>query len=251
MIQAVSSAMALQQRVPRKSKLSDGVHWRTPFIGGASNGVIRDEPQAFLLEMNANEVLRQHFYQVDQFQIFVSGSGRMGKTTDPLSPITVHYSDHHTGYGPITAGPQGYGYFTLRVQHDGGATYIGEPGYREMLKPSRKRHFTAQILLSITPVLAELKETVIESLTETGDDGLGACLMRMGPSAKATGPNPLDGGGQYYLVLSGSLEHAQKSYGPWSLVFVDSTEAPFDVQAGSKGLEVVVLMFPKRHPDTA
>lgn len=245
MIQAVSGAVALQRRAPRKSKLSDSVHWRTPFIGGGSSGAIKDEPQAFLLEMNANEVLRQHFHQVNQFQIFVSGSGSMGRTTESLPPIVVHYSDHHTGYGPITAGPQGYGYFTLRAQHDGGATYIGEPGYRDMLKPSRKRHFTVPVVLSIAPVLAERRETTIEALTETGDDGLGACLMRLGPSGQATGPDPRDGGGQYYLILNGSLEHEQKSYGPWSLVHVGATEGPFKVQAGSKGLEVMALMFPR------
>jgi hypothetical protein len=245
MIQAISSDVALQKRIARKSKLSDEMHWRTPFIGSGSSGAIRDEPQAFLLEMNANEVLRQHFHQVNQFQIFVSGSGSMGRTTDPLAPIVVHYSDHHTGYGPITAGPQGYGYFTLRAQTDAGATYIGEPGYREMLKPSRKRHFTVPLVLSIAPVLAERRETVIESLTETGDDGLGACLLRMGPSARTLGPDPREGGGQYYLVLNGSLEHEQKSYGPWSLMFVDAAEEPFGVKAGSKGLEIAILMFPK------
>ncbi|MDP2322889.1 MAG: hypothetical protein Q8N51_02545 [Gammaproteobacteria bacterium] len=245
MIQAVSGAMALQRRASRKSKLSDSVHWRTPFIGGGSSGEIRNEPQAFLLEMNANEVLRQHFHQVDQFQIFVSGSGRMGRTADALAPIVVHYSDHHTGYGPIAAGPQGYGYFTLRAQHDGGATYIGEPGYRDRLKPSRKRHFTVPVVLSIAPVLAECSETTTEILTETGDDGLGASLLRMGPSGRATGPDPRESGGQYYLVLNGSLEYGHETYGPWSLVFVGATEPPFSVQAGSAGLEVLVLTFPK------
>jgi len=245
MIQAVSGTEALQRRAPRKSKLSDSVHWRTPFIGGGSSGEIRNEPQAFLLEMNANEVLRQHFHQVDQFQIFVSGSGRMGRTADALAPIVVHYSDHHTGYGPIAAGPQGYGYFTLRAQHDGGATYIGEPGYRDRLKPSRKRHFTVPVVLSIAPVLAEWRETAIETLAEPGDDGLGASLLRMGPSGCATGPDPRDSGGQYYLVLNGSLEHGQQIYGPWSLVFVGAAEPLFSVRAGGAGLEVLVLTFPR------
>lgn len=245
MIQAVSGEIALQRRARRKSKLSDEVHWRTPFIGGASSGETRNEPQAFLLEMNANEVLRQHFHQVDQFQIFVSGSGRMGRTPEPLVPIVVHYSDHHTGYGPIAAGPQGYGYFTLRAQHDGGATYIGEPGYRDRIKPSRKRHFTAPVTLSIAPVLGERRDISVEALTEAGDDGLGACLMRLGPSGLTCGPDPRAGGGQYYLVLNGSLKYEGVHYGPWSLVFVGNAEPPFELRAGNAGLEVLALAFPR------
>jgi len=246
MIQAVSGAEALLRRAQRKSKLSDSEHWRTSFIGGGSSGQIKNEPQAFLLEMNANEVLRQHFHQVDQFQIFVSGSGRMGRTADALPPIAVHYSDHHTGYGPIAAGPQGYGYFTLRAQHDGGATYIGEPGYRDRLKPSPKRHFTVPVVLSIAPVLAERRETAVEALAESGADGLGASLLRLGPAGKVTGPDPCESGGQYYLVLNGGLEYEGETYGPWSLVFVGHSEPPLEVQAGAAGLEVLVLSFARK-----
>jgi len=219
MIQLASSAVALKRRVPRKSKLSDGMHWRTPFIGGASGGSILDEPQAFLLEMNADEVLREHFHQVDQFQIFVSGSGSLGRTTGPLAPVTVHYSDHHTGYGPIKAGPQGYGYFTLRAQHDGGATYIGEPGYRDRLKASPRRHFTVPVVLSIAPVLAGRTEPAAEALVEPAADGLGATLLRLGPAGRISGPDPREGGGQYYLVLNGSLEHEGRAtvHGHWCL----------------------------------
>ena len=245
MIQAVSSVVALQRRAPRHSKLSDSVHWRTPFIGGASSGEIKNEPQAFLLEMNANEVLRQHFHQVDQFQVFVSGSGRMGRTMEVQAPIVVHYSDHHTGYGPIIAGPQGYAYFTLRAQHDGGATYIGEPGYRDRLKPSRKRHFTVPVVLSIAPVLAERREAVVQLLAEPEDDGLGASLIRLGPGGRATGPDPRGCGGQYFLVLNGDLESGKQGYGPWSLLFVTSTEPALELQAGGSGLELLVLTFPR------
>ena len=175
MVQAITGERALKGRRIIKSGGTGGEHWRTDFLGKRSDGEIRDhQPQAFLIEMQANEVIVPHFHEVDQFQVFVSGSGSLGRDRDAAQPLTVHYADHHTGYGPINAGPQGYSYFTLRARSDSGAVYLHQPGYREKLKPSRKRHGTASgLTLSTEPVLLERKEAAIERLLQDldGADG--------------------------------------------------------------------------------
>ena len=249
MIQAMTGAQALQARRIVKSRGTGEEHWRTDFIGLRSDGRLKNEPQAFLIEMSPNETIVPHFHEVDQFQVFVAGGGGLGRNNKVAHPIAVHYADHHTGYGPINAGPQGFSYFTLRAKTDPGAVYLHQPGYREKLKPSKKRHRLAHdITLSTEPVLQSRRELALERLLEVEDgaDGLGAFLLRMGPDMRTAGPDPRGTGGQYYLVANGSLECGGASYPAWSTLFIGSTEAPLDVIAGPKGLEALILQYPRR-----
>src|SRR5689334_4187370 len=194
MVQAIASEVALKARRAVKSKGTGEEHWRTDFLGKQGDGTVHElEPQAFLIEMSANEVIVPHFHAVDQFQIFTSGSGSIGRGKDAYQPLAVHYADHHTGYGPINAGPHGYSYFTLRAKSDAGAVYLHNPGYREKLKPSKKRHgVAAGITLSTEPVLMDRKDVSVEphmQALSTGD-GLGVSLIRMGPGTTYAGPDP-------------------------------------------------------------
>ncbi|MCE2945657.1 MAG: hypothetical protein ACK515_20720 [bacterium] len=250
MIHGTVGTQAMQGRRLVKSSGSEEVHWRTDFLGQPSSGEIKCTPQAFLIEMTPGEVILPHFHEVDQFQVFVAGGGGVGRTNDVVAPIAVHYADRYTGYGPINAGPQGYSYFTLRARSDAGAVYLHKPGYREKLKPSRKRHHLAPITLSTEPVLFSRTENSLETLIEASDthDGLAAFVLRMGPSARLSGPDPRGTGGQYYLVLNGSLERDGVSYPAWSTLFVDADEGPLDVNAGEKGLEVAILQFAHQDP---
>ena len=249
MVQAIAGTQALKGRRIIKSGGTGEEHWRTDFLGKRADGTIKDhQPQAFLIEMQADEVIVPHFHEVDQFQVFVSGSGSLGRNRDAAQPLTVHYADHHTGYGPINAGPHGYSYFTLRARSDSGAVYLHKPGYREKLKPSRKRHGTAPgLTLSTEPVLLARKAVAIEPLLQDldGTDGLGASLIRMGPGMTYTGPDPRAGGGQHFLVVNGSLELDAGSFPAWSTVFVPAGDAPLALRAGPNGLEALLLQFPR------
>src|SRR5258706_4586143 len=134
MVHAMTGTKALQGRRMIKSKGTGQEHWRTDFIGLPSDGEVKNQPQAFLIEMTPNETIVPHFHEVDQFQVFVAGGGGLGRNNDVAHPIAVHYADHHTGYGPINAGPQGFSYFTLRAKTDSGAIYLHHPGYRDKFK---------------------------------------------------------------------------------------------------------------------
>ncbi len=243
MIHAMTGTQAMPARRAVKSGTGEQ-HWRTDFLGQRSDGQIKDtQPQAFLIEMSANEVIVPHFHEVDQFQVFVAGGGGLGRNNDIANPITVHYADEYTGYGPINAGPNGYSYFTLRARSDSGAVYLHQPGYREKLKPSKKRHFAVNVTLSTEPVLMTRATVALEPLAEQDGDGPCAFILRAGAGMAATGPDPKDTGGQYYLVANGALEREGQSYPVWSTIFVDAGEAPLAVQAGPKGLETLILQF--------
>ena len=121
------------------------------------------------------------------------------------------------------------------------------PGYREALKPSAKRHGVADgIALSTQPVLLDLKEVKVERLMqELEGDGFGASMIRMGPGLSFTGPDPRVTGGQYYLVVNGSLELGNVQYSKWSTVFLTGEESPLEFKSGPKGLEALLLQFSK------
>ena len=105
----------------------------------------------------------------------------------------------------------------MRAKSDPGAHYLHTPGYREALKPSRKRHGTAAgITLSTEPVLMDRKDMKVEQLMPEfdGSDGLSTALLRMGPAVSHTGPDPNLTGGQYDLVVNGGMELATGSYSP-------------------------------------
>jgi len=248
MVQAVAGEQALQGRRAIKSRGTGEEHWRCDYLGKPGDGQLKNEPQAFLIEMSANEVIVPHFHEVDQFQVFVAGNGSLGRNKDGAAPLSVHYADHHTGYGPINAGPHGYSYFTLRAKSDPGAHYLHKPGYREALKPSAKRHGVASgITLSTEPVLMDRRELAVEPLIpDLASGGLDASLIRMGPGMSHTGPDPRATGGQYYLVLNGSLEFDMKNYSKWSTVFLTGEDAPLAFRSGPKGLEALLLQFSRQ-----
>lgn len=251
MIMAVAGAEALKRRREVKSGGTGEAHWRTDFMGQRGNGTMIAAPQAFLIEMSADEVIVPHFHEVNQFQVFVAGSGSIGRSAPVTNPVTVHYADHHTGYGPITAGPQGYSYFTLRAVTDPGAVYLHRPGYREKLRPSGRRHaLAAGIVLSTEPVLMNRTGVAIEHLMQelAGENAPAVQLIRMGPATQMTGPDPCGSGGQHWLILNGSLELDGASYAAWSTVFVAAGDAPLVFCSGPCGLEVIALAYPRHEP---
>jgi len=246
MVLAVNSEIAKQARSTGKGRSTGFPRWRTEFVGNRAENEVKDDPQAFLVELAPHAVIEAHFHQVDQFQIIVAGSGTLGRKAAPV--VALHYADHHTAYGPIKAGPFGLSFFTIRSKSDTGSTLVSAPNYRDFLKPTKKRYVLAeQIALSTAPVLQNRSEIAMENLLPDvdGSDGLGACMLRMGADMKARGPDPRLTGGQFVLVLNGSLEYKNAAYPVWSTVYAGPTDEALDIAAGDRGLEALVMNFPR------
>ncbi|MGO8140917.1 hypothetical protein AB9F34_33105, partial [Rhizobium leguminosarum] len=90
------------------------------WIGGRNVRVLAEH-----VDLNAHQKLDSHFHIVDQFQVFIAGSGTIGR--DEVRLVTVHYADHNTGYGPLIASEQGLSYLTLRSKTDAGLVYLTTP----------------------------------------------------------------------------------------------------------------------------
>jgi hypothetical protein len=243
MIYASNSEQALAGRFLSKSG-SGNEHYRTDFLGRKGDPRVKGKPQAYMLDMHADEVLPPHFHVIDQFQVFFRGSGTLGRNSDVVHPVGIHYADHHTGYGPITAGREGFSYFTLRPETDPGAVYLHKEGYRDKLEPSRKRHHLVHTRINAEPAVSHGGVAAESLIAKSANDDAGIIVLRMGADGRTRAPDPSASGGQYYLVLSGSLIHEDKAYPPLSVIFVDTSEPSFEVQAGEQGLEALVMEFP-------
>lgn len=221
-------------------KLFNGsLYARTNFIG--SDASHRDTPQALLVEQSANSTIPTHFHGINQYQVVVQGDGFLGKHA--IKPVVVHYANAYTAYGPIKAKEEGVFYFTLRAQSEPGAFFI--PEARPFQKPNKRRNLTVDVeVLNDTDDLLNLSEVMEIDLFEREDAGLAALYIRLGPGMSYSGLDPSSGGGQYYLVLSGSLIHEGKEYGKWSCIFIEPPEQSFRLTAGHTGIELLILQFP-------
>ena len=199
-------------------------------------------PQAFLVEQTSNWTLPTHFHVEHQFQVFVAGSGHIGKNL--LQPLTVHYSSPHTGYGPLISGDAGVSYLTLRAMSDVGAWYL--PEARESLLVRIKKQqahglpgsaVTAQQLLELTDLHQEV-------LIAMDSGGLAAWLVRLPPAAQLAAPLGQElGGGRFYVVTQGSLIANDEALPGLAVMFVAAAET-VDLVAGAAGLELMILQFP-------
>ena len=227
-------------------------HWGASYFGPrystAEMSAGRQSPQALMTQMAAHETILPHFHGVAQFQIFPSGAGVMGKTE--VRPLILQYKDHHSAYGPLIAGPHGLTFIALRNRiGDSAPVYLSKPGYKEKLKPSKRRNWISpHIALSTRPVLQFRKEVSWAPVFEPEKiitDELSAQLLRLGAGMSAMGPDPMAGGGYYIFVANGSLSTNGQSLPSGSLVFVEPAEAAYEIKAGGVGLEALVMQFAK------
>ena len=196
------------------------------------------DPQAYLLEHEAGNVIEPHFHTVDQFQLFVAGAGRLGR--HDVAPFEIHYTDAYSPYGPIVAGAAGVAFLTLRPRRDAGAHYM--PGARDKMVRRAGRNVTRQAVLDPIAVARLGDDTETVELESEHPDGLAMRLSRLGPSTVMSLPS--GGGGQYLVVASGSLMGDEAALAPLSCAFMPADASATEIHAGPTGAEVLVVRFP-------
>lgn len=239
MIWATTWQDALPSRSSRSNPQFTG--FRTDFLSSEKGG--RPAPQAFLVEQVPNWVLPVHFHHVHQFQLVTAGRGTIGRR--PLAPFAVHFTTPESAYGPITSGPKGLSYLTLRATPDEGAWYMPESRPR-MQKGLPKYQMTAEApVVSDENSLRERHEPAIEQLIAPNMEGAAAWLLRLPANHRVDLPRAPKSGGAYCVVATGSMVATNREYGPVSAIFA-AAEEEFGIAAGKQGLEVVVMQFPAK-----
>jgi hypothetical protein len=248
----IVTADSIAARAASRRKTGNG--WHTTFIGQNRNTLKPGEappaegalyPMAFLVEKEPGAVVRPHFHQADQFQVIVQGGGRLGR--HDIGTVSVHYTDAWSAYGPILAADEGVSWFTLRNTWDSGAKYM--PAARSELRAARAYH---QHRESATAPMAAWSSAELCKLSTVGQvteietaDGMASWRLRLPTAATATGPDPGNGGGQFWLVLAGSASCAGSALlPPKSCVFVGPEDAALSATAGPSGAELLCVQFP-------
>jgi hypothetical protein len=256
MIVTADSAAA---RVSNRRKTGNG--WNTAFIGKNKNTLNAGEvppdagviyPMAFLVEKDAGAIVRPHFHAADQFQVVTQGSGRLGR--HDIGTIAVHYTDAYSAYGPIVAAGEGVSWFTLRNTWDPGARYM--PAAREQLRAARatyRHRETTSAPMAAWDDVELSRLAAADCVTEMESaDGMGSWRFRLPASGTTLGPDPGKGGGQFWVVLSGSASCRGSALLPVeSVVFVGPEEAAVSVAAGSIGAELLCVQFPRLNTSRA
>ncbi len=244
---ATSAEAAVSSRHRYKDHEGHGA-WVTEYFGTepfADRSLPRPEPKvlnpvAFMVEEEPGATLNAHFHQANQFQLFVKGSGTLGRY--PVHPPSVHYADAFTPYGPIQAGAEGLAYLTLRNAWDDGPKYM--PQSHAVLNASRGSGIQTP-LTAIEGVGTASREqgATLKTILEPDGRGLGAWLSHA-PAGEAPQTPPATAGGQYWVVADGGMDLSGRDFAPLSCLFIGPGEAPPEALAGGGGVDLIVLQFP-------
>jgi hypothetical protein len=234
--------------------------WNTTFIGQNRNTLKEGDaepssdglyPMAFLVEKEAGAIVHPHFHQADQYQVVVQGSGRLG--LHEIASVAVHYTDAYSAYGPIVAAEEGVAWFTFRNAWDPGARYM--PEHRRQLREARAKYQHREATCGPLPPLtaaelAGLTDASGVAVIQPGKDGLGTWRYTLPANQVVTGPDPLSGGGQFWLVSAGSAAvEGGALLPPQSCVFVAPDDAAARLVAGPGGADLICMQFPKQARD--
>jgi hypothetical protein len=198
-------------------------------------------PQAHVaIQGGATAPIGTHFHGVDQFQVFVRGSGTVGR--HQVGQGTVHYADRHTVYGPLRAGPAGMAYLTLRSAHDTGASFM----------PASSRKL-AEVLEASDRSAGDRRNLAVDLQAPSGtgswvdlvahDDGLRISVSAPGPD-EAIKTILARRGGAYALVLAGSLVCDEGGGAPTGSLRWLPPGTGIEGHGGPAGARLVVLQFP-------
>lgn len=231
---AVSGRQAADNRIRKTLKNGTG-YFRSRYINQDNSGNA-EGPTCYLVEQDPSSVIPAHFHQANQFQVMVRGGGHLGKRE--IGAIIVHYTDAYTPYGPINSGEAGLHYFTLRDGFDPGARFMPEQRAELVRRHGHHRHVVSN---RIEPRETDARHV---ELVAAQDDGLEATLFHLDAGAPVPLCDPASGGGQFWLVVRGSLIHEGDAIDSYGCIHVAADEAQLPASAGDDGAEVILMQFP-------
>ncbi|HEY8357467.1 MAG TPA: hypothetical protein VIL30_08380 [Ramlibacter sp.] len=194
-------------------------------------------PTMFLVEQGPHSTLAPHFHRENEFQVVVQGGGKFG--AHDVHAVMVHYAGAYTGYGPIVAGDQGLSYFTIRSVFEQGAVFLPEGRDQMVRGPKRQMHSKCYLEAGDQELRARTA-TEVQPLFPPQPDGVAATriLLPPGGAGEAAGTGR---GGQFVMVIAGSLVYQQRTLTRWETVFLSPDEGPLPLQAGAGGADVLCL----------
>ncbi len=194
-------------------------------------------PAIFLVEQPPGSVLRTHFHTQNEFQVFVAGSGWMGKSE--VRPLVCHYASAYTGYGPITAGPEGLSYFTIRAVLETGAMFVPEDRDQMVRGPKSQFHIgplpVQQAPRSGPIELASANQDQVKIFSRHLAAGEFMETLKLGASVA-----------QFSFVCSGSIEVDGHEVQAWECACLTQGDPASRLVAGQNGADLLIMLIDKR-----
>lgn len=213
-----------------------------PPLAGDGQPALLGGPHFLQVRMSPGGTIRPHFHRMDQWQVVLRGSARVGK--QPLEPVSVVYTQSFTPYGPIVGGAEGLEFIDLHACNDWG----GDGGNGQSMPLRRDQLERRAGLIHAIKLESRASRphggkgyTTTALMEPTG--GVMAWRITAGGDQVCQGPHQRDGAGQWFIVLGGAakLSGVQLSLGLGFFVAADEAAPTF--VAGAAGLDLVVLQF--------
>jgi hypothetical protein len=220
--------------IPEARETPGGMIQVKQYIGSLTR--LHRGPQAFTSTFPPGYVIAPHFHRTDQVQLFVDGSASIGP--HPLDPVTLHYADGFTAYGPIVVGESGMTFFNLRARCDVGAHWM--PESRKQLERPAGRSLTVACRLSLDSDVASLR---LETLIDLCDDGL-AVYEAVARPGVALLDAVAGGNGRFQVVLAGSVVMDDTELAERAVAYVHAGERFPLRRAGADGVHLLEMQFP-------
>lgn len=202
-------------------------------------GVLAEGLHAYTVGLpDPDSIIPPHFHDVDQFQLVIEGRGRCGKQA--WKPGAFYYSDAYASYGPIVASDGGLVIFTLRAAAASGQYEM--PQSRHLIPgPAGKAKLGQFDIERSLP-----SEGVTQFELASRPDGVLVLGLQCAPGASLDNlPEPSSGGGQYIVVVNGSLIMEDRALPPFAVMFVSAGEDMPTFHAGPDGANIALFQFAK------
>ena len=198
-------------------------------------------PQAQRVDMPPDTVAGAHFHDVDQFTVYVGSPGALFQRK-PINQLLVHYTDAYSTYGPFSTSSHPMEYLTLRGRPS--KLRAAMPQDRDKLIHKGRRNIKIEVELEpsrrLAPGLSE-----IETLIAPQDDHLAAYCLRAGPNGIVESPDASASFGGYVCVFGGTVRVRDRTYGRYSLGWIDPADPPITFEAiDNESFCVLALYLP-------
>ena len=220
-------------KVPWKSSESEGLTFHCQVLLDGEDG----GPEALRFRFDPTSAVYAHMHLTSQFQLLIAGGMDMPRGQMNLRPVSIHYTDHNTPYGPFSCAP-GHDMLVLHPK-SGGLISMAHRDAR------RKINLGARLLVAHMEeqhwcALGDQPGSRIQSLIPA-DMGPEALALEL--PAETEMPTAPAAYGRYEVVIAGSVHCDGQELGPASFRYVRGDEAPTPLVAGSLGARIALLSF--------
>ena len=220
-------------KVPWKASETEGLTFQCQVLLSGDDG----GPEAIRFRFDPTTAVYAHMHLTSQFQLLISGGMDMPRGQMNLRPVSIHYTDHNTPYGPFSCLP-GHDMLVLHPK-SGGLISMAHTNAR------RKINLNARLLIAHLQEpnwcgLPDHPGARLQTLIPA-DVGPEALALQLPPgTALPTAPAEY---GRYEVVIAGSVTCGGETLGVAGFRYVRGDEAPAPMVAGPEGATLALLSF--------